>query len=94
MKLMTDTQYHRGIGYCIEQLRVGRWKWEIVPPESVKGLYAENGEVDGGKRHAVMAAYEAIDHQTIKSMGRGVRRQMETEVNHGTSPCELAEVAF
>jgi hypothetical protein len=41
-----------------------RWKWEIEPPKSVKGLRPESGEIDGMAPDAIAAARSAIDSQT------------------------------
>jgi hypothetical protein len=41
-----------------------RWRWEIVPPQSVQGLRPENGVIDGTESDAALAAKKAIDQQT------------------------------
>jgi len=41
-----------------------RWKWEIDPPQCIKGLYAESGEIEGRRIDAVSAAQKAIEAQT------------------------------
>ena len=55
---------HSGIFYSIRRLSEQRWKWEIEPPECIKGLRRENGEVDGEQTDAVSAACKAIEFQT------------------------------
>jgi hypothetical protein len=41
-----------------------RWQWRIEPPECIKGLYSESGEIEGPRADAVAAAQRAIDMQT------------------------------
>ena len=55
---------HRGIVYSVIQLPDHQWKWEIDPPQSVKGLHPESGLVDGSESDARLAAKKAIDQQT------------------------------
>ena len=55
---------HRGISYSIKPIGARRWKWEIDPPWSVKGLSPESGEVEGQAPDAAAAARSAIDSQT------------------------------
>ena len=61
---MSGGSYHRGISYFVRDKGDGRWKWEINPPASIRGLRAESGEVAGEQSDAVMAAKKAIDCQT------------------------------
>lgn len=55
--------YYRGIRYCVTEPRQGRWKWEIHPPECVKGWAKASGEVDGQRDDAVAAAKRHIERQ-------------------------------
>jgi len=61
---VSNDKPHRGIFYSIRHLGEQRWKWEIEPPQCIKGLRTENGEVEGGRTDAVAAAQRAIDIQT------------------------------
>lgn len=55
---------HRGIAYSIRHLGEQRWKWEIAPPQCIKGLRLQNGEITGECDDAVAAARNAIEIQT------------------------------
>ena len=55
---------YRGIFYSIVPVGERRWKWEIEPPRSVKGLRPESGEIEGLAPDAIAAARSAIDSQT------------------------------
>jgi hypothetical protein len=61
---MSGGSYHRGILYLVRDTGEGRWKWEIQPPDCIRGLRAESGEVEGRQADAVIAAKKAIDSQT------------------------------
>jgi hypothetical protein len=41
-----------------------RWQWQIEPPDCIKGLHGESGEIEGPRADAVAAAQRAIDMQT------------------------------
>jgi len=58
---------YRGIAYSIRLIDTGRWAWEIHPPESVRGLKPESGELDGDERDASQMAQSAIDRQIAAS---------------------------
>jgi hypothetical protein len=61
---------YRGIAYSIRKLGTNRWAWEISPPEGVRGLKPECGELDGDDRDAVLTARNAIDRQISASGDR------------------------
>lgn len=55
---------YRGIAYSIRRLSEQRWKWEIEPPNCIRGLRNQDGEVDGAQTDAIAAAHNAIEIQT------------------------------
>ena len=55
---------YRGIFYSVVPVGERRWKWEIEPPKSVRGLRPESGEIEGLAPDAIAAARSAIDSQT------------------------------
>lgn len=61
---MTGEKPHRGIFYSVRRMSAQRWQWRIEPPECIRGLYSETGEVEGPRADAVAAAQKAIDIQT------------------------------
>lgn len=61
---MTGEKPHRGISYSVRRMGAQRWQWRIEPPECIRGLYSETGEVEGPRADAVAAAQKAIDIQT------------------------------
>ena len=63
-RFMSVDSTYRGIFFAVRNLGVRRWKWEIDPPKSVKGLYPAAGELDGELADAVVAAKQAIEVQT------------------------------
>ena len=62
--LVSGASHYRGILYSVRDNGGGRWKWEINPPNCIKGLCAESGEIEGQLADAVIAAKKAIDRQT------------------------------
>lgn len=61
---MNQGKTHRGIAYSIRRMSAQRWRWQIEPPECIKGLYTESGEIEGVRTDAITAAQKAIDAQT------------------------------
>lgn len=61
---MSDQSSHKGIFYSVTNVGDRCWKWQVVPPNGVKELYAESGETRGERGDAVIAAQRAIDRQT------------------------------
>ena len=61
---MSGEKTHRGIYYSIRRMSEQRWKWEIDPPDCIRGLRIESGEVEGRRIDAITAARKAIDMQT------------------------------
>lgn len=61
---MSDETNYRGILYSIRCITGQHWKWEIAPPEGVKGLRREGGEIFGQKSDAMAAVRKAIEDQT------------------------------
>lgn len=61
---MSQDRTRRGIFYSVRRMSEQRWKWEIDPPQCIKGLYAESGEIEGRRIDAVSAAQKAIEAQT------------------------------
>jgi hypothetical protein len=55
---------HRGIVYSIHHVGERRWRWEVNPPSSVRGLSSESGELEGELRDAETAAQSVIEQQT------------------------------
>ncbi|MEJ1967071.1 MAG: hypothetical protein WDN03_00325 [Rhizomicrobium sp.] len=58
-----SADHHRGVRYSVTEPVRGRWKWEIHPPEAVKGLRPLSGEVDGSRHDAIEAAKRQIEIQ-------------------------------
>lgn len=61
---MSGEKPHRGIFYSVRSLGAQRWQWRVEPPDCIKGLRMECGEVEGPRTDAVAAAQKAIDIQT------------------------------
>jgi len=55
---------YRGIEYSIHNLGARRWRWEVSPPLSVRGLKCESGEIVGELGDAEAAAQFMIEQQT------------------------------
>lgn len=60
---MSTINYHRGIGFTVVQVGNCLWRWEIHPPESVKGLQMKSGHIPGLLTDAIDAAKREIDRQ-------------------------------
>jgi hypothetical protein len=67
---VSEDSPHMGIFYSVHNLGVQRWKWEIKPPDCIKGLRAESGVVEGHRLDAVVAARKAIEFQTAQFQRR------------------------
>jgi hypothetical protein len=61
---------YRGIAYSVRKIGTNRWAWEINPPEGVRGLKRECGELDGDEKEASLMALRAIDRQISTSGDR------------------------
>jgi hypothetical protein len=55
---------HRGIRYSVRKMGQELWRWEVLPPAGVLGMFRQTGQVDGDKRDAMRAARAAIEIQT------------------------------
>ena len=58
--------HHNGIIYFVTELEPRLWRWEVVPPTSVRGWQPASGEVAGGRTDAVAAAKAEIDRQQLE----------------------------
>lgn len=67
---MNDTRSHHGVLYSVVNVGNNRWKWQIFPPTSVRGLFEERGEAQGDRANAVFAAKIAIERQTGRLFGK------------------------
>jgi hypothetical protein len=54
---------YRGIQYSAEPAGARRWRWRVSPPDCVRGLRPEAGEIDGACGDAIQAARAAIKNQ-------------------------------
>ena len=54
---------HRGVMYSVESLGEQRWRWEVSPPKSMRGLKNKIGEIKGDQADAIRAAHKAIEAQ-------------------------------
>ena len=68
---MSDELNHSGIFYSVSDLGGGKWKWKIFPPDCVRGLDSEQGEITGGHADAVNAAQKAIERQMARIIPNG-----------------------
>jgi hypothetical protein len=69
---MGDQLNHSGIFYSVSDLGGGRWKWKTFPPDCVRGLDSEQGEVAGVHADAVKAAQKAIERQMARIISKGL----------------------
>lgn len=60
---------YRGIQYSVEPAGDRRWRWRVSPPDCVKGLKSEVGEIDGSRDEAIRAAQSAIKGQGYAASG-------------------------
>jgi hypothetical protein len=56
----TVTDHYRGIHYAVRQISRETWKWEVRPPNGIKGLRFTEGEVVGSIEDAISAAKREI----------------------------------
>lgn len=60
---MSGKLNHQGVMFSVESLGEQRWRWEVSPPKSVRGLNDETGEILGDQADAIRAARKAIEAQ-------------------------------
>jgi hypothetical protein len=60
---MEEQFIHRGIACMVSRSQSGGWKWEVNPPNAIKGLMHASGEAPK-KTAAIIAARAAVDKQT------------------------------
>ena len=56
-------EHYRGIRYSVTEPVRGLWKWEIHPPDCVKGWSRASGELQGRREDAIAAARQHIEKQ-------------------------------